>query len=108
VVVEEERVEALLERLAVCVSVSSSYSMDSVGVTRNEGAANRKPPVAIVFLESLLPAVVELCTDDRLHFLVRLLAVWDPCVRIAEDADRMIEETVDDFIYNINVICTQI
>jgi len=50
--------EALAERLAVWVSVSSSYIIESVGVRRNEGAANKIPPVANFFpLESLLVAV---------------------------------------------------
>lgn len=52
-VLEEER-ETLLERLAVCVvSVSSSYIMESVGVKRKDGAANRHPPTAFLVLESL-------------------------------------------------------
>jgi len=53
-VLGEERGD-LLERVAVGdgESVSSSYIMDSAGVTRKEGAAKRKPPVATCFLESL-------------------------------------------------------
>jgi len=70
--------------------------MDSVGVTRNDGAANRKPPVASVFLESLLIVVVEVV--DAEHFLERFTAAdFDPFIT-AELADRMMEDTVDDFM----------
>lgn len=91
--VEEERVD-LLERLAVCVSVwSSSYNMVSVGVTRKDGAANRKPP-ASVFLESLLIGVAVFVDV----FLERFPAATLVPFITAELADRMMEDTVDDFM----------
>lgn len=59
-VMEEDDVSAaLLERLAVCVaSASSSYIMESAGVKRKEGAANKNPPTTFFVLEENLRGAV--------------------------------------------------
>jgi len=71
-VVEDVR-EDLLEKLAVCESVVSSYIMASVGVTRKEGAASKQPPAIFLLLESL--CIFPLGFPCGRQFLERVAAV---------------------------------